>query len=147
MDFTEQLTPIGSLFGLMLVIGSIVTSIIYAKAKAKTANADGIANAKDTAMKDMAISVEALRTQNGLQADQITKLDKTVTNLQGTVDTIKTIPLAKIEEHMADTSTHMANTNRLIEMLIPLIPQSVSIDTLTKTVTTNNRDVKTINKE
>lgn len=142
IDLNQTLTPIGSFFGLVLVIGSIVTSIVYARAKAKTANADGVANAKDVAMADMGKSVDALRTQNGLQADQIMALDKTVTSLQGTVDTIKTIPLGKIEQHMADTSTHMANTNRLIEMLMPLIPQSVSVDTQTKTVTTNNRTQK-----
>ena len=137
MDFKETLTPIGSAFALIVVIGTIVTALVYARAKAKTANADGIANAKDEAMKDMEKSLELVRQQNTDQATQMAKLEGKVTELTGIVNTLKNIPLAKIEKHMEDSTRQMANTNRLIELLIPLIPKSVSVDTITKTVTTN----------
>jgi len=137
MDFKETLTPIGSAFALIVVIGTIVTALVYARAKAKTANADGIANAKDEAMKDMEKSLELVRRQNDDQATQMAKLEGKVTELTGIVNTLKNIPLEKIEKHMADSTKHMENTNRLIELLIPLIPKSVSVDTITKTVTTN----------
>ncbi|TFB85859.1 hypothetical protein E3O44_12720 [Cryobacterium algoricola] len=137
MDFAQTLTPIGSSFALIVVIGTIIVAIFYGRAKAKTANADGIANAKDIAMSDMQKSLDLVRQQNTDQAAQMTSLESKVTGLTGEVNTLKDVPLAKIEAHMADTAVHMATTNRLIEMLIPLIPQSISVDTLTKTTKVN----------
>jgi len=140
MDINQTLTPIGSIFALIVVLGTFIVAIFYGRAKAKTANADGIANAKDIAMSDMQKSLVLVRDQNTDQATQMEKLGNKITELTGTVNTLKNVPLAKIEAHMADTAVHMANTNRLIEMLIPLIPQTVSVNTTTKTTTVNNKD-------
>lgn len=138
MDITQLITPIASALAILVAIGTVVVAIFYVRAKAKTANEDGIASAKDTAIKDMQTSLELVRQQNTDQAIQMDGFSGKITRLEGQVNTLKDVPLAKIEAHMADTAIHMANTNRLIEMLIPLIPKSISVDTLTKTKTTNH---------
>jgi hypothetical protein len=150
VDLNQTLTPIGSFFGLTVAVGTVIVAIFYGRAKARTANADGIANAKDMAMADMQKSLVLVRDQNtdqaaeilklrNDQANEMLKLNSKVTELSGTVNTLKNIPLGKIQKHMEDSTRHMENTNRLIELLIPLIPTTVSVDTTTKTITTNEK--------
>lgn len=134
MDYLDTLTVAT---GIIIALGGIIVAIFYARAKAKTATEEGIANTKDDAMKDMQMSLGLVRDQNATQAKEMQDLGKKVVELSGIVNTLKNIPLEKIEKHMADSTKHMENTNRLIEMLIPLIPKTISVDTMTKTVTTN----------
>jgi len=78
-------------------------------------------------------NIKALQTQNGLQASQLTSIErdkneltKQVTLLTGKVDTLSKIPLDKIEKHMADT-------NKILQAVLPLLSQPSTTHTTTNT--------------
>jgi hypothetical protein len=78
-------------------------------------------------------NIKALQTQNSLQARQITvieqdknELTRQVTLLTGKVDTLSKIPLDKIEKHMADT-------NRILQAVLPLLDRTTTEHTTTNT--------------
>lgn len=137
IDWTQALTPIGSGFALMVVVGTIVGSVFYGRSKVKEAIISGAAATKDTAIADMKTSVDALRDQNTLQATQLTELRTNVAKLESAVNTLSKVPLGKIELHIAESNINQAITNRILEALLPLIPNTIEKTTTSKTVTTN----------
>lgn len=114
-----------SLITTIITIGAVISTIAYAVAKffdkrataATEAEKKAIDIHKD-AMDSLNTTVTALKEQNQIQADQIAQQTKKVAELSGTVDTLKNIPLVRIEKHMADT-------NQILEALLPLIPQTI----------------------
>lgn len=68
-------------------------------------------------------NIKALQTQNGLQAGQIDLLNKSKDSLKSEVsaltvkvETLSTIPVQKIEQHMKDT-------NEILRAVLPLLNQ------------------------
>jgi hypothetical protein len=119
-------TTVSESVGVVVAGVSIVVAIVlYFRAKLKKAEQTQDDNLAASAISSLQATVSALKEQNTIQAGQITAQglkisdqDKKVATLSGTVDTLKNIPLAKIEQHMADT-------NQILQALIPLIPQSI----------------------
>lgn len=108
--------------GIIIGIGGIIATITYFYTRWKISKNKALENSASEAIKTLAATVEALKTQNGLQAGQLTSLmndrkdlTKEVGVLTGKVETLSTIPLEKIEQHMADT-------NKILQALLPLIP-------------------------
>ncbi len=88
-------------------------------------------------------NIKALQTQNGLHKEQLTtlKLDnaelkKTVGVLSVKVDTLSTIPVQKIEQHMKDANKQMADTNKILRAVLPLLSQPSTTHTTTETLKT-----------
>lgn len=105
----------------------ITTVIIYIRARVKKAEADGAAQITQEAISSLKATVGALKEQNELQAQEMGVQSDKIEQLSGTVNTLKDIPLAKIEKHMEDTNT-------ILKALLPLIPTSVE-----RTVTEQTR--------
>lgn len=123
----------------IFILGGVITTIVFFIAKYKDAKSGVNSQIRMDAMDDLKTTVEALKTQNDLQAGQITTATKEqklltaqVANLTGKVDTLSTIPLAKIEQHMNDT-------NKILQLLIPLIPNATTQHTITESTITNNQ--------
>jgi predicted PurR-regulated permease PerM len=111
-----------------LFIGAVaigVTAILYIRSKFKNGVQQQDNQLSNEAITSLQATVGALETQNTLQADELIKQAKLLSELNGKVSTLQDIPLAKIEQHMADT-------NRILQALLPLIPQSIE-QTITKT--------------
>jgi hypothetical protein len=103
------------------------TIFFYFKAKVKTAAEEESDRIAQETLTNLQTTVEALKTQNGLQGGQLASQHEQLIALNGKVDTLSTIPLGKIEKHMADT-------NNMIQALISLIPTSLE-KTVTETTT------------
>ena len=78
-------------------------------------------------------NIKALKDQNEIQAGEIKaiqddkiKLNEQVSVLSGKVDTLSKIPLAKIEQHMADT-------NRILQAVLPLLDKKTTEQTTIST--------------
>jgi TRAP-type uncharacterized transport system substrate-binding protein len=108
-----------------IIVGAIVTAIVYGRrngvSKIKKSDEDD----QNQAQIELVRTVNALKTQNTLQAEKMDQQDKTIsensqaiTELSGQIKTLKDVPLEKIEKHMADT-------NKILQALIPLIPTLV----------------------
>jgi hypothetical protein len=106
-------------------VGIGVTAVIYIRSRFKNGVRQQDNQLSNEAITSLQATVGALETQNTLQADELTKQAKLLSELNGKVSTLQDIPLAKIEQHMADT-------NRILQALLPLIPQSIE-QTITKT--------------
>lgn len=113
-----------------IVVGGsavLTTVIIYIRARVKKAEADGAAQITKEAISSLKATVGALKEQNELQAKEMSEQSDKIEHLSGTVNTLKDVPLAKIEKHMEDTNT-------ILRALLPLIPTSVE-----RTVTEQTR--------
>lgn len=138
MDINSILQSASAVIGaLAFISGIIVTIVLYFRAKIKSSEDDTSKTLANDAITNLQVTVEAVKTQNGLQAGQITSLtnnNKTlsgeVSELRGKVDTLSTIPLDKIEKHMADT-------NKILQAILPLIPTSTVQHSILETTTTN----------
>lgn len=136
MDTATVIQIISEVIGAIVVVVGIATTIVlYIKAKVQNGTDRDKASTSRGAISDLQVTVEAVKTQNGLQAGQISTLtanNKTlsgeVSELRGKVDTLSTIPLDKIEKHMADTNT-------ILQAILPMIPTSVE-RTVTQQTTT-----------
>lgn len=126
MDFSSVAQGVLAAITIVTVlVGVSVTIVLYFKAKVKKGTDMVDANLAKDALNNLQITVEAVKTQNGLQAGQITQLttnnkqlSSQVAELRGKVDTLSTIPLDKIEKHMSDT-------NKILQAILPLIPTSI----------------------
>lgn len=134
MDATF-LNLIGTITGVAITVGTIIGAIVYGRAKAKASAANGSDAITTKAFTELQITVNALTTQNGIQAGQIEESKaaaaiqgKKISELTGKVDTLSTIPLAKIEQHMSDT-------NKILQSILPLIAQPSTEHTVVETTT------------
>lgn len=132
---TNLLALGGTSLGIAVALGSIVGAFFYVKTKARDAKALGSSEISSQAITDLQATVGALKIQNDLQAGQILEvtsdrklLSKKVDELTGKVDTLSTIPLEKIEKHMADT-------NRILQTVLPLISMPSTEHTVVETTT------------
>lgn len=124
---------------IILGVGGAISTITYFVARYKNSKNKADSDIAADAMNNLKTTVEAVKTQNALQAGQITDaknanavLNEKVLLLTGKVETLSTVPLAKIEQHMADT-------NRILQAILPLIPSSSVEHTVTeKTVSTQS---------
>jgi hypothetical protein len=127
--------------GVVVGLGGIITTIvIYIKAKIKintnqeqNTNAENDRQIARDTMDNLSKTVGALKTQNELQASQIGDSVKEIATLKGKVETLKDVPLDKIEKHMADTTQQIKTTNDILKMLVPLIPTQVEHTIIEKT--------------
>ena len=83
-------------------------------------------------------NIKALQTQNAIQAGQLTAFEKDknqlkeqVAQLTTKVDTLSSIPLEKIEQHMADT-------NHILRAVLPLLDKTTTEKTITSTTKVTN---------
>ena len=115
--FTGIAADISYTIGAIVSIGAIAYFIAqWRSGRSNTKNV-----IQNQAMHELEITVGALEKQNKLQASQIQSGDNDrkvlatkVAELTGKVDTLSTIPLDKIEKHMADT-------NNILKLVLPLI--------------------------
>lgn len=132
-------TIASAIMAILLGIGAIMAARAYLKSVAKTAAEQGTDKVTETTMTNLERTVGLLQTQNTLQAGQIATAiaerqiqDEKISTLMGKVETLSTVPLDKIEKHMADT-------NNILLTLTQLIPTLTSEHTVVdKTVTTKN---------
>lgn len=124
---------IGAILGVITAIGVVVSSIVYVQAKAKEAKENGSDAITKKAFDGLNELVQALEKQNGLQAGQIADnarkseaQDGKILELTGKVETLSTIPLAKIEQHMADT-------NDILRVVLPLLNKPSTEHIVTET--------------
>lgn len=139
MDFMSTVQIVSEITGGIVIAGGIIVAIVlYIRARLKK----GITEADESIQKDafeaLRTTVGAVKTQNSIQASQITSLTNnnkelttTVAELKGKVDTLSTIPLDKIEKHMSDT-------NQILQSIIHLIPTAQLHHTITETTTLKN---------
>jgi regulator of replication initiation timing len=140
MYIDNTLQAVAAIIGAVVVLcGIAVTIVLYLKAKLNKGTDMADKELASDAISNLQVTVEAVKTQNSLQAGQITQLttnNKTlsseVSELRGKVDTLSTIPLDKIEKHMADT-------NKILQAILPLIPTSSIQHTVLETTTTNSQ--------
>ena len=132
-----DLQPVYLIIEILFVVGGFITGVIILYAKYKTSRSAGDKELAVDAMDNLKITVEAVKTQNALQAGQISQailerkeLNEKIILLTGKVETLSTVPLAKIEQHMADT-------NRILQAILPLIPSSTVQHTVLETTTTS----------
>jgi uncharacterized membrane protein len=112
-------TAVSSYVGMFVVVVAIaVTVYLYIRAKFRSGTQAQDSQLASDAISNLQATVGALQTQNTLQAAQIKDQADQVAKLTGKVDTLSTVPLAKIEKHMADT-------NQILQALLPLIPKSI----------------------
>ena len=124
----DSLTLASEVVAIIVGGGGIVTTIvIYLRARITRAEAEGAAQITKEAITSLKATVGALKEQNELQAKEMSDQSDKIEHLSGTVNTLKDIPLAKIEKHMEDT-------NQILKALLPLIPTSVE-----RTVTEQTR--------
>jgi hypothetical protein len=136
MDFNGIAQSTAAVIGILAATtGVVTTSIVYVRAKVKKQIDDDTDKIAQDTLKNLERTVTALEVQNKLQANQIDEAKRSVlvqnskiAELNGTVDTLKNIPLDKIEKHMSDT-------NKILSALLPLIPSSVEHTVTERTVT------------
>lgn len=107
---------------------ALIAGVYYGIAKGKSSISDDSVKRSKEALDQLTATVTALQTQNGIQATQIAKGEQeskeqatTIAKLNGVVDTLKTIPLVKIEEHMGKSEKHMADANQILGKILPLL--------------------------
>jgi hypothetical protein len=129
----ELLELIGATIGMLLAAGAVVTAIVYFYVTYKAAKMSGGNAITTKAISELSATVGALERQNAIQAGQINESkkneesrDKKIAELTGKVDTLSTIPLAKIEQHMNDT-------NAILKSILPLISAAKTEHTVTET--------------
>lgn len=122
-----------SIIAAIVGLGGIIATITYFYARYKGSKDKAKTDNSTEAISTLQSTVEALKTQNALQAGQITNLNndrkdlaKEVGVLTGKVETLSTIPLEKIEQHMSAT-------NKILESLLPLLPGKVEHTVIDKT--------------
>jgi hypothetical protein len=136
MDFNSLAQSTAAIVGILAAVtGVVTTAIIYVRAKVKKQIDDDADKIAKETLYNLKTTVDALEKQNTLQAGQIKEAKESVAaqnskiaELNGTVDTLKNIPLGKIEKHMSDT-------NKILSALLPLIPTSVEHTVTEKTIT------------
>ena len=133
----DMIITISYVIAIILSIGGAVSTVSYFLARAHNSKNNANNDIAAEAMSNLKTTVEAVKTQNALQAGQITQgeldrrdLNEKVLLLAGKVETLSTIPLAKIEQHMADT-------NRILQAVLPLLPTSTIQHSVLETTTTS----------
>lgn len=136
MNFNSLTQSAAAIVGIIAAATGVVTTlVIYVRAKVKKQIDDDADKIAQDTLRNLERTVTALEVQNKLQANQIEEAKRSVlvqnskiAELNGTVDTLKNIPLDKIEKHMSDT-------NKILSALLPLIPTSVEHTVTEKTIT------------
>lgn len=137
MQFTPILQILALTLGIVLSSGGIIVAIVYFKSISKTAKFNGSDKITTDAIINLQATVAAVQTRAQIQQEQIGKQDtliaasnREVAKLNGIIDTLKNIPLEKIEKHMSDV-------NEILKAILPLIPTQVQ-HTITEKTTTSS---------